>query len=103
MLVDALDFNSDGKPDFVLSNSSTRRTAIWHLNGTARSTSVYGPTLPSGWMLKGAADFNSDGKPDYVLFEASTRRTAQWYLNGVTLAGSAYGPTLAAGYSLAFP
>jgi hypothetical protein len=98
MLVNALDFNGDGKPDFLLVNSSTHRTALYYLNGTTYASSAYGPTLPSGWTLEGAADFNTDAKPDYVLFQASTRRTAIWYLNGGTFTGGAYGPTLPAGY-----
>ena len=43
MLVDSLDLNGDGKPDFLLSNASTRQTALWYLNGAAYSSSVYGP------------------------------------------------------------
>ena len=104
-LIDSLDFNSDGKPDLLLSqlSPSIRPTAIWYLDGAARTASAFGPTQPLGWALTGAADFNNDGKPDYVLFQPATRRTAQWYLDGVTRVGSAFGPTLPAGYSLAFP
>ncbi len=102
-MIGALDFNANGKPDFLLANTTTRQTAVWFLNGTTFVSSVLGPTLPSGWVLQGAADFNSNPKPDYVLFEASTRRTAFWFLNGVIFTGSAFGPTLAPGYSLVFP
>jgi len=92
------DVNLDGKPDYVLYNTSTRRTAIWFLNNATFIGASFGPTLPAGWNLIAAADINGDGKPDYVLFQASTRRTAIWYLNGGTFTGGAYGPTLPAGY-----
>ena len=32
MLSGVTDFNSDGKPDYLLYNGSTRETAIWYLN-----------------------------------------------------------------------
>jgi len=94
------DFNHDGHPDYVLFNPSTRRTAIWYLNGASYSGSVYGPTLPVGWTVACVADLNLDGKPDYVLFNASTRRTAIWFLNNNVYTGSVYGPTLPVGWTL---
>ncbi|MGH8102811.1 MAG: hypothetical protein ACREIW_16055 [Chthoniobacterales bacterium] len=42
------DFNRDGKPDYVLSNSSTNQTAIWYLNNNVFVSGAYGPTLPPG-------------------------------------------------------
>jgi hypothetical protein len=51
MLKGAADFNSDGKPDYVLFEASTRRTAIWYLNGATLAGSAYGPTLAAGYSL----------------------------------------------------
>jgi hypothetical protein len=45
------DFNGDGKPDYLLYNPSTRRTAIWYLNNNTFIRGAYGPTLPTGWNL----------------------------------------------------
>ena len=50
-LADANDLNGDNKPDFVLTNATTRQTAFWYLNGTTFAGGSYGPTLPLGWML----------------------------------------------------
>jgi hypothetical protein len=96
----ATDFNNDGKPDYVLYNASTRRTAVWYLNNSVLIGAAYGPTLWPAWRLAGVADFNRDGHPDYVLFNSSTRQTVIWYLSGVTFLGSHFGPTIAAGYEL---
>jgi uncharacterized protein YkwD len=94
------DFNGDGSTDYLLFNPSTRRTAIWYLQGNAFLSGAYGPTLPAGWAVAGVADFNLDTKPDYVLFNASTRQTAVWYLSNATFLSGAYGPTLPAGWTL---
>ena len=40
------DFNNDGKPDYVLYNSSTRQTVVWYLNNNVRIGGAFGPTLP---------------------------------------------------------
>src|SRR6266404_2985290 len=94
------DFNRDGKPDYLLFNSSTRQTAIWYLNNNAFVSGAYGPTLPAGWMVAGVADFNRDGKPDFALFNPSTRQTAIWYLNNNVFVSAAFGPTLLPSWQL---
>jgi hypothetical protein len=90
------DFNGEGHPDYVLSNASTRQTAIWYLNNNVFVGGAPGPTLPAGWALVAIADFNGDGHPDYVLEAASTGQTAIWYLNNNVFVHGAYGPALPA-------
>jgi plastocyanin len=97
----ATDFNNDGKPDYVLYNSSTRQTAIWYLNNNVLIAGRLGPTLPAGWSVVAVADFNGDGHPDYLLFNAGTRQTVIWYLNNTVLIAGRLGPTLPAGWSVA--
>jgi hypothetical protein len=99
-LIATADFNSNGKPDYVLYNANTRQTAIWYLNNNVYVGSAYGPTLPAGWGLRGVADFNRDNHPDYALFNSVTEQTALWYLSGPTYIGGAYGPTLPNGWEL---
>jgi hypothetical protein len=94
------DVNSDGNPDYVLYDTSSRRTAVWYLNNNALLAGAYGPIIPGGWTLIGTADFNGDGHPDYVLFNASTWQTAIWYMSGATVLGAVYGPTLPPGWQL---
>jgi hypothetical protein len=94
------DFNNDGSPDYVLQNTSTRRTAIWYLNNNVFVSAAYGPTLAAGWGLRGLADFNRDSHSDYSLFARTTSQTAIWYLSGPTFIGSAHGPSVPGGWAL---
>ena len=97
----ASDFNRDGKPDYLLCQATSRRTAVWYMNNNVLVSGAWGPTLPAGWQLLDVADFNRDGRPDYVLFNASTRQTAIWYLNNNVYVSGAYGPTLPSSWELA--
>jgi hypothetical protein len=45
------DFNGNGKPDDVLYNAGTRRTAFYYLNNNVYVSSALGPVLPAGWSL----------------------------------------------------
>jgi hypothetical protein len=97
------DFNSDGRPDFVLQNASTGQTAVWYMDNNIRINSAFGPTTWAGWNVAGIADFNNDGHPDYLLFNPTTGETAIWYVNNNVLIGQADGPTLSSGWSLVAP
>jgi hypothetical protein len=92
------DFDSDGRPDYLLFNSSTGQTAIWYLSGTSFVSGAFGPSLPyapyGDWDLVAVGDFNADGKPDYVGYSPSYGQTAIWYLNNNALVSGAFGPTL---------
>ena len=98
---EVIDFNGDGKPDYVLYKASTRQTAIWYLNNNVYIGGASGSTLLAGWGLAGLADFNRDSHPDYALFNPITDQTAIWYLSGPTRIGSADGPGLPSGWELA--
>jgi hypothetical protein len=97
----ASDINGDGKPDYVLFYSSSRRTEVYYLNGGTQIGRADGPTITAGWKLVGVADFNNDGHPDYLIYNGSKRKTEIWYLNGVTKTGTAAGPTLLSGWAVA--
>jgi hypothetical protein len=94
------DVNGDGKPDFLLYNTSTRRTAAWYLNNSVHIGGGYTLALPARWTLLSAADFNRDGHPDYTLVNASTRQTVIWYFSGVTFIRSLSGPRPPPGWAL---
>jgi hypothetical protein len=50
-LMGTADFNGNGKPNDVLYNASTRRTAFYYLNNNVYVGSALGPALPAGWTL----------------------------------------------------
>jgi hypothetical protein len=96
----AMDFDIFTKPDFLLFNNTTGRTAIWYMNNNVYVSGAYGPTLPAGWSVVAVADFNRDLRPDYALFNRSTGQTAIWYLNNNLFVSAAYGPTVPTGWQL---
>ena len=94
------DFNNDNKPDWVLYQANTGRTAIWYMNNNVQIATAYGPTLPTGWTVASTGDFDGDGKPDYALFNSATGATAIWYLSGPAFLRSAFGPVLPVNWRL---
>ncbi len=106
-LVDAADFDGDGKRDFLLFNPSTRQVAIWYLDSNSQyNHGVFfasGQSLPAGWILRGTADFDGDGNPDLFLTNPATRQTAIWYLEAGVYNRGALGPRLAIGYAVVSP
>jgi hypothetical protein len=94
------DFNSDTRPDFLLSNPITHQTVIWYMNNNVHVTGATGPKLPLGWSVVGVAGFNGDGHPDYLLFNANTHATAIWYMNNNVHVSGNSGPTLPIGWDL---
>ena len=50
-LMGTADFNGNGKPDYLLYNASTRRTALYYLNNNVYAGSALGPVLAAGWNL----------------------------------------------------
>ena len=88
------DFNSDGHPDYLLYNASTRQTALWYLNNNVHIGGASGPTLRPVGDLVGVADFNRDGHPDYLLSTPTTRDTVIWYHEQQRSHRRRSGPTL---------
>ncbi|HMJ04994.1 MAG TPA: FG-GAP-like repeat-containing protein [Chthoniobacterales bacterium] len=93
-----VDFNADGKADYVLYNPSTRQTALWYLDNNLYLGGGFSPTPPVGWKVIDAADFDADGNADYFLYNASTNQSAIWYLSGRTYLRGVFGLTMASGY-----
>jgi hypothetical protein len=50
-VVGAADFDGNGRPDYLLYNSSSHQTVIWYMNNNVQIGAAYGPTLPSGWSV----------------------------------------------------
>jgi predicted outer membrane repeat protein len=99
-IVGATDFNSDNKPDYLLYDSSTRKTEIWFLNNYAFTTNANGPTVTNGYTPLAVADVTGDGQGDLVLFNSTSRRTEFWYLYRGSYVDSDSGPSIPVGYNL---
>jgi hypothetical protein len=78
------DWNADGKPDLVWSNTASGATYLWLMNGLALGSDQLVATVDPSWKLQGIADFNNDGHPDIVWRNTATGASYAWYLvNGV--------------------
>ncbi len=82
------DFNADGKPDIIWSNSSTGERAIWLMNGTTFLASSTLGVFPLEWTVASTADFNADGKPDIIWSNSLTGDRAIWLMNGTNFLAS---------------
>ncbi|HWR49523.1 MAG TPA: FG-GAP-like repeat-containing protein, partial [Bryobacteraceae bacterium] len=80
------DLNSDGKPDVLWQNDSSRQVIVNYLTGadggTVQSWAFLYPDPVPSWQIVAAADFNRDGKPDVLWQNDTTRQVIINYLAG---------------------
>ncbi|MBL0141451.1 MAG: VCBS repeat-containing protein [Betaproteobacteria bacterium] len=78
------DFNADGKPDIIWSNTASGATYVWRMNGPALLSDSFYATIDPSWKIQGVADFNGDGHPDIVWRNTVNGNCYVWYtVNGV--------------------
>ncbi|MGE0358426.1 MAG: choice-of-anchor D domain-containing protein [Burkholderiales bacterium] len=78
------DFNADGRPDIIWSNTASGATYIWRMSGTTLIADSFLATIDPSWRIQGVADFNGDGHPDVVWRNTANGNCYVWYLvNGV--------------------
>lgn len=84
-VLDAGDFNGDGKSDILLQNGS--QVAVWLINGTTQlaGSGTVATLAPAGASFVGTGDFNGDGKADILWQNTSTGQLDIWSMNGNTL------------------
>jgi hypothetical protein len=80
------DFNSDGVPDLVWQNDTTRQVTVHYYGGASGSEDQgwnwLNGGINTGWRVVAAADFNSDGVPDLVWQNDATRQVTVNYYGG---------------------
>jgi uncharacterized delta-60 repeat protein len=80
------DFDGDGNPDILWSNSSTGEIVVWLMNGTQRLRGIsLGFVSDTTWKIVAIADFNADGKPDILWRNSANGHNAVWFMDGTTL------------------
>ena len=84
------DFNSDGKPDILWTNTGPGTTYLWYMNGPTLISDAFVAGVPPGWKLDGVADFNGDGRPDLVWRNTNTGDTYLWYMSGSSMLSQAF-------------
>jgi len=85
-VIAAVDLNSDGHPDLLLQNRSTRQVMVAYLGGANGTTVLSTHNLESstfvGWTAAGMQDMNGDGHPDLILVNDATGESIVNYYGG---------------------
>jgi hypothetical protein len=84
------DFNGDGKPDLLWSNTANGATYVWYMDGPVLIADAFVALIDPSWKVQGVADFNGDNKPDIVWRNTANGNTYVWYMDGPTLLGDAF-------------
>ena len=82
------DFNRDGKPDLLWSNTANGATYVWYMNGPVLLSDAFVAQIDPSWKVQGIADFNADGKPDIVWRNSVSGATTVWLLDGAAFASN---------------
>ncbi len=85
-----VDFNADGKPDMIWSNTANGATYVWYMNGPVLISDAFIASIDPSWKIQGVADFNGDGKPDLVWRNTANGSTYVWYMNGPNFLSDAF-------------
>jgi len=82
------DFNADGRPDIIWSNTASGATYIWRMNGPTLLADSFYATIDPSWKIQGVADFNGDGHPDIVWRNTANGACYVWYTVNGTFTGT---------------
>ena len=84
------DFDADGSSDVVFVNESSRKLAVWLMNGLARKAgTVVENAIPAGFSQVGTGDLDGNGTPDIVWQDAADGRLHAWLMSGMTVDSTA--------------
>jgi hypothetical protein len=84
------DFNGDGKPDVLWTNTATGDRAIWYLDGTTIADFGYLAGIPTDWHIVGTGDFDGDGQTDLVWENTATGDRTFWLMSGIDISSFGY-------------
>ncbi|MEO8378968.1 MAG: FG-GAP-like repeat-containing protein [Acidobacteriota bacterium] len=83
------DFNTDGKYDLLVRNTSTQQIAVWAMSGrTILSQNVITTLADARWNFEAFGDFTGDGRTDVIARHSSSGEVALWELNTTQLLNS---------------
>jgi len=82
------DFNCDGKADIFWRNTANGLNSIWLMNGAARLSDNFQPTVPVNWTVAGVNDINGDCKADVFWRDNAGGFNASWLMDGASIIGN---------------
>jgi hypothetical protein len=83
-IVEAGDFNDDGKADILWLNTSNNTPSIWEMNGTSIVSAADLPAPPASWHIAGIGDLFGSGDAA-IVWQNSDGTPAVWQMNGTSL------------------
>ena len=99
------DMIGDGKPDLILFNKTTKRTAVLRMNGLVALPGgpVVGPLLPPGFEIVAVDYLSGNARPDYLLWNSTNNQSKILVLNTTLKASQGTpipGPVITRGWQL---
>lgn len=82
-MVNAADFDGDGKADILWRDVVRGSFAVWLMDGLMQRQVVNLPTMTDlRWIVAGIGDFDGDGKADLLWRHLYTGRNRIWFMEG---------------------
>jgi hypothetical protein len=88
-VIDAADFNGDGKTDILYRNTATGQVYMMLMNGTSTIGAGIVYVEPNlNWKVISVGDYNGDGKADILYRNYSTGQVYLVQMNGLSQTGA---------------
>lgn len=81
-ILEAGDFDGDGRVDLFWQNEDTFETYVWFMNGPVVEVIDFPRLRSASWFLEASGDFDDSGTIDLLWHNLDDGRTAAWFIDG---------------------